>query len=169
MQAVISQHGGYISDYIGDAIVAVFTEGRHGTGTMNSAYMAVRAAVEMQKSLAGLREHSLNPNLQSLRMGIGINTGFLVEGDMGPRARLKYAVLGDTVNTAARIQDRSKEGRHTCILVSGQTYESVREDFDAVFFGNELLKGKSEPVAIWEITGSREAVAALDGSQAAPG
>lgn len=156
MQRIISEHDGYISDYVGDAIMAVFSEDRHGPGS--SSLLAVGAAERMQQDLARLRQTSKNPNLQGLRMGIGVNTGYLVEGDIGPRARLKYAVLGDVVNTAARIQDRSKEGRHTCILVSGATYEEVRSEFEATFFGDELLKGKSMPVPIWEVMGRRASV-----------
>lgn len=148
MQQVISRHGGYISDYIGDAIVAVFSEDGRGDAC---ALRGVRCAAEMQDALAELRRTSRNVHLQTVHMGIGLCTGELVEGDMGPAARLKYAVVGDTVNTAARIQDRSKEGRHTCILISQTTQDEVREEFEAVFFGDEMLKGKSASVAIWEI------------------
>lgn len=150
MQQVISRHGGYISDYIGDAIVAVFTDDDRGDGC---ALRGARCAADMQDALAELRRTSRNTHLQTVHMGIGLNTGELVEGDMGPAARLKYAVVGDTVNTAARIQDRSKEGRHTCILISQSTCDEVRGEFEVVFFGEEMLKGKSTSVAIWEISG----------------
>lgn len=154
MQRVIRRHNGYISDYIGDAILAVFTN--DDGESEECAVRGVRCALEMQAGLRRLRQTSANTQLQGLRMGIGLNTGALVEGDMGPTDRLKYAVIGDTVNTASRIQDRSKEGRHTCILIGASTKEDLGEQFETAFFGEEMLKGKTAPVPIWELVEREE-------------
>lgn len=160
MQRVIRHHRGYISDYIGDAILAVFAEEETLSTSASSARRAVRCALEMQDALAELRRVSANVALRELRMGIGVNTGYLVEGDVGPAARLKYAVIGDTVNTAARIQDRSKEGKHTCILISATTREDVQNEVEVAFFGDEMLRGKSAQVSIWEVVGYKPAAPA---------
>ncbi|MBM3464310.1 MAG: HAMP domain-containing protein [Armatimonadetes bacterium] len=149
-------HHGDISDYIGDAILAVF----HSTDEANSSQFAVRAAMQMQSDLDALRQRTGNPHLAGLRMGIGINTGVAVEGNIGAEDRMKFTVVGDTINVASRIQDRSKESKHTCVLVSQETFDELGQEFDADFMGNEMLKGKATPVGIWEIIGVREAAAA---------
>ncbi|MEW6278224.1 MAG: adenylate/guanylate cyclase domain-containing protein [Candidatus Eremiobacterota bacterium] len=145
---VIEQHHGDINEYIGDAILAVF-KGRA------PALLAVSAALEMRSCLARLRESSTNPEVGSLRQGIGIHLGTVVEGTIGTSERVKHAVVGDTVNLAARIQDRSRDGKHTQILVSQQVYAEVLGEFDCAYFGEEQFKGKSRPVAVWELIGRR--------------
>jgi class 3 adenylate cyclase len=147
MIEVIHKHNGDINDYIGDAILAVFHEDEH---PHTSALHAVKCAFDMQSALDMLHQRSGNPNVQGLRMGIGIHTGVLVEGNMGTADRLKHAVIGDTVNSASRIQDRSRDGKYSCILMSTESYEDVKDFIKAEFFGNEHLKGKAEPVPIWE-------------------
>ena len=138
----IRENGGDINEFIGDAILAVF----------ESADASVRAARAMNQALLELHKETDLPELKALRQGIGLHTGELVEGNIGERGgRLKRAVIGDTVNLAARIQDRSREGRHTCIFLSGATKALLTEEFDLELFGNEEFKGKSEPVEVWEV------------------
>lgn len=142
MSRAIREEGGDINEFIGDAILAVF----------ESADASVRAARAMNTALLLLHEETDLPELKKLRQGIGLHTGDLVEGNIGERdGRLKRAVIGDTVNLAARIQDRSREGRHTCIFLSGTTRALLTEEFDLELFGNEDFKGKSEPVEVWEV------------------
>ncbi len=146
MIGILHAHGGDVSDYLGDAILAVFHEDLEPSGLR-----AVRAALRMQEALEGLSTSSTNPHVRQLRMGIGIHTGEAVEGNIGSAERLKHAVVGDTVNLGARIQDRSRDGRHTCVLVSQATHRQLGDQVETVFFGNERLKGKTEPVPVWEV------------------
>jgi len=146
MIEVLHAHGGDVSDYLGDAILAVFHE-----GPVPSGLRAVRAALRMQEGLDALRSRSDNPHIRTLQMGIGIHTGEAVEGNIGSAERLKHAVVGDTVNLGARIQDRSRDGRHTSILISGATRQDLGDRVETVFFGDERFKGKAEPVAVWEV------------------
>lgn len=146
MIAVLHSNGGDISDYLGDAILAVFHDGEESSGLR-----AVRTALQMLSALEALRLESRNPQVRKLRMGIGIHTGDAVEGNIGSEERLKHAVVGDTVNIGARVQDRSRDGRHTCILITETTRQEVGEEIPLAFFGNEVLKGKSAPVPIWEV------------------
>lgn len=146
MIPVLHSNGGDISDYLGDAILAVFHDGEEPSGLR-----AVRTALQMLETLEDLRTESRNPHIRELKMGIGLHTGDAVEGNIGSEERLKYAVVGDTVNIGARVQDRSRDGRHSCILLTESTRQEVGERIPLAFFGNEVLKGKSDPIPIWEV------------------
>lgn len=142
MSRAIRLNHGDINEYIGDAILAVF----------ESPDDAVRAALAMTEELVALRQDSSIRALAQLSQGIGLNTGPLVEGNIGEEGeRLKRAVVGDTVNLAARIQDRSRDGSHTFIFLSQQTKDKLTLPIDLVHFGDEIFKGKAEPVPVWEI------------------
>ena len=148
MTRCIGDNGGDINEYIGDAILAVFpcAEGERG------ALEAVRAAWDMQKALAALKTRTKNEEVKKLVMGIGIHVGDVVEGNIGSFDRVKYGVVGDTVNLAARIQDRSREGKFTCIFVSEEVHGDLDGEFHAVSLGEFAFKGKTTPVSVWEIT-----------------
>lgn len=142
MTKVILEHGGDINEYIGDAILAVFSEPKD----------AVAAAVAMQRALAEIRKTTDDEDMKTLRMGIGLHVGECVLGNIGTLERVKFGVVGDTVNLAARIQDRSRDGKHTCILVS----DALRSETERAGFGYELvgdlaMKGKAEPVRVFEV------------------
>lgn len=146
MIRVLHSLGGDVSDYLGDAILAIFHDGEEP-----STLRAVQAALRMQQELELLRARSANPHMRDLRMGIGIHTGEVVEGNIGTAERLKYAVVGDTVNVGARVQDRSRDGRHTCILISEAARQVVADRIELSFFGEERLKGKTALVTLWEV------------------
>lgn len=147
MTRVVLENNGSIYEYIGDAILAVFRD-KDG---VNGAEHAVRAALAMHRELHEYQNSSQHPEVRAMRQGIGLNTGLLVDGNIGMEARAKRAVIGDVVNLAARIQDRSRDGKHTDILVSESTYELTRTKFAFEFFGNEQFKGKSQPEPVWEV------------------
>lgn len=146
MTEVVLQHGGDVNEFIGDAILAVF-RGPKG------AEQAVDAALAMNIELVELQKITTNQHLKEMRQGIGINTGELVAGNIGTAERKKGAVVGDTVNLAARIQDRSRNGKHTCILVSDDTRNDLPHRLKTELFGDEEFKGKSQPVRVWEVLG----------------
>lgn len=142
MSKAIRLNGGDINEYIGDAILAVF----------ESPDDAVKASIAMTEELVELRKDRSIEALADLAQGIGLHTGPLVEGNIGEKnKRLKRAVVGDTVNLAARIQDRSREGSHSCIFISQDTKDRLKEPVDLVHFGDESFKGKAEPVPVWEV------------------
>lgn len=147
MTQAITKRGGDINEYIGDAVLAVFRcDGENG------ALAAVHAAWDMQDALRTLKQNTKNDEVRKLNMGIGIHVGDIVEGNIGSRERVKYGVVGDTVNLAARIQDRSRDGKHTCIFVSDDVREALDDSFRAESLGELVFKGKAKPVTVWEIT-----------------
>lgn len=142
MTRAIRLQGGDINEYIGDAILAVF----------ETPDAAVRAARDMGKELSRLHANAEVEELKGLGQGIGLHTGPIVEGNIGEKnARLKRAVVGDTVNLAARIQDRSREGKFTCIFLSGDSKDKLTEEVPLEFFGDERFKGKAELIPVWEV------------------
>lgn len=142
MSRAIRLNGGDINEYIGDAILAVF----------ESPDKAVEASIAMNNELLELRKDKSIEALAGLAQGIGLHTGPLVEGNIGEEnRRLKRAVVGDTVNLAARIQDRSRDGSHSCIFLSQDTKDRLTGSYDLVHFGDESFKGKAEPVPVWEV------------------
>jgi class 3 adenylate cyclase len=142
MSKAIRLKNGDINEYIGDAILAVFENPDD----------SVRAAIAMTEALEELRKDTSIEALADLAQGIGLHTGPLVEGNIGEEnKRLKRAVVGDTVNLAARIQDRSRDGQHSCIFLSQQTKDKLTLEVDLVHFGDEEFKGKAEPIPVWEV------------------
>ena len=141
MTATILRHGGDINEYIGDAILAVFAD----------AASAVDAAVAMQRELTVLTKTTDNEDVRALRMGIGVHVGEVIEGNIGTNERVKFGVVGDTVNLAARIQDRSRDGKFTCIFVSEAVEREVRARHALELVGDLVMKGKAVPVQVFEV------------------
>jgi len=165
MTEIIDAHGGDVNEYIGDAILADFEDRPEAPG----AQRAVTAALAMVAALEALRGQNLHPELKSLRQGLGLHTGEIVKGEVGAAHRSKFALIGDTVNLAARIQDRSRDGKHTGILLSDDSNQDV-QGFQVALFGDESFKGKTGLTRVWEIVGPAGAAAPHPAAgDAAPG
>ena len=146
MVEVILNHHGLLDKYIGDAIMAVF-----GTPfpTPLDANNAVSAAGDMIVKLRELNADRIKKNRIPLRMGIGINTGEVITGNIGSPKRMDYTVIGDTVNLSSRAEGLTKQ-YGVDIIVSEMTYDSIC--FEA--FMRELdfvqVKGRAKPISIYE-------------------
>jgi adenylate cyclase len=147
MVDIITGYGGFVVDFLGDSVFAVFgaplTESGH-------ARRAVSCALEMQLARHRLnRENQLIDHLP-LEIGIGLNTGVCVVGNMGSMQRIKYGVVGHAVNLAARLESFSVGGQ---VLISERTYEELK---DVVVAGGPFEahgKGLEAPLNIWEVQG----------------
>ena len=170
MTEIIDGCGGDVNEYIGDAILADFEDRNGAPGALR----AVQASMLMVAALEDLRQQNLHPELKTLRQGLGLHTGEIVKGEVGAAHRSKFALIGDTVNLAARIQDRSRDGKHTGILLSDDSRKDVA-GFEVALFGDESFKGKTGQTRVWEIVGPEpvaphppEANDAAPGGETAP-
>ncbi|MEK8017410.1 MAG: DAHL domain-containing protein [Candidatus Parabeggiatoa sp.] len=121
MTTIIESENGVVDKFIGDGIMAIFTE--HETG--DHALRAVRAGIEMQKTLLELRQQWMDskPMFSNLSIRIGINTGKVVAGNIGSETRMDYTVVGDNVNVASRIEGFCEPGK---VFISASTYQEVK-------------------------------------------
>ena len=145
MTDVVMKYGGSVDNFIGDALMAVFGV---PITKPDDAARAVACAIEMQNSLASVNAEIDRRNLPDLAMGVGLSTGEVVAGNIGSESRLKYSVIGSTVNLAARIEGIASGGQ---IFASESTYNEVR---DIVRTDGHLavqLKGLNHPAIIHDI------------------
>ncbi|HAQ21844.1 MAG TPA: adenylate/guanylate cyclase domain-containing response regulator [Prolixibacteraceae bacterium] len=141
VKEIIAQ-GGYIDKFIGDAIMAVFRGDYHLDRAID-ACLAVRAKINNLPSLNEIV--TFIP-----KVSIGINSGELISGNIGSATlrRLDYTVIGDTVNTAQRLQSAASPGQ---ILINETSYEKVKESFNCLKVGEVSLKNKTGQVTIYEV------------------
>jgi len=148
MSDAVIDHGGTLVDYLGDGLYAVFGA---PIETVDHADRAVAAAREMVTTRladlnAWLRAEGLG---DGFRMGIGLNSGRVMSGTTGTDRRMEYAVLGDTVNTGARIQDLTKETGRS-ILVADQTKTNMTGPAEGLAFVDEFeVRGKQSRIKLW--------------------
>jgi len=141
VKEIIAQ-GGYVDKFIGDAIMAVFRGNYHLDRAMDAS-LAVRAEIDKLPSFS--ETVSFIP-----KVSMGINTGEMISGNIGSASlkRLDYTVIGDTVNTAQRLQTAAGPGQ---IFISEQAYEKVKESFNCTKVGEITLKNKTKPIIIYEV------------------
>lgn len=147
MTDIILRHRGNVNKYLGDGIMAIFGAPR---GDPNHASLACFAALDSQSELATRREQWKAEGQPEIRARIGINSGWLVVGNMGSQARMEYTVMGDTVNLASRLEGANKF-YETLILLGPRTYELAARDIEAREIDRMRVKGKKEPVVVFEL------------------
>lgn len=133
---------GYIDKFIGDAVMAVFRGEYHLDRAIDAA-LGIRNKVNNLPEMEG--EGKFQP-----KVSIGIKSGEMISGNIGSATlkRLDYTVIGDTVNTAARLQDAAKENQ---IIITQECYEQVKESFQCKKVGEINLKNKAKPLTIYEV------------------
>ena len=147
MADVITDYHGTIDEFIGDAILVIF-----GAPILreDDALRAVACAIDMQRAMAGVNAQLAQRGLPKLEMGIGINTGEVVVGNIGSLKRAKYGVVGSHVNLTARIESYTVGGQ---VLTTESTLDAAGA---AVLIGKQMkmsAKGFAEPLSIYEIEG----------------
>jgi class 3 adenylate cyclase len=142
--------GGFVNKFGGDSLLAVF--GTPLNPKPDHAACAIRSALDMRHALSEFNQAQVRLQRPTLRIGIGIATGPVVVGNVGGKGRLEYTVIGDTVNLASRLQDKTKE-LGVDILLNAEAYLSAREsitpnakELDAI-----LIRGKQDPVKIYQL------------------
>jgi adenylate cyclase len=138
---IIAQNG-YVDKFIGDAVMAVF-RGEYHLDRAVEASLSIRNNIK--KLSAETTVHNFLP-----QVSIGINSGEVISGNIGSASlrRLDYTVIGDTVNTAQRLQSKAHPAQ---ILISAASYEKIKESFNCAPVGEIILKNKKEPLEAYEV------------------
>jgi adenylate cyclase len=148
MTEQVFKHDGLLDKYIGDAIMAVYGAPIHRP---DHALLACQTALDMMRELRVLQEQWKQENRPTMRIGIGINTGPMIVGNMGSVNRFDYTVIGDAVNLGSRIEHLNKD-YGTQILISEFTHQQAREHLRAVREVDETqVRGREQPVRLYEL------------------
>lgn len=149
MTEVILLHQGTLDKYEGDAIMAFWGA---PLPLADHAKHACLAALENQKKLEEFRQECTKQNLPPLHVRIGINSGDVIAGNMGSENRFDYTIMGDNVNLASRLEGINKQ-YGTDIMISEYTYEQIKDLFVCRELDQIRVKGKEQPVRIYELIG----------------
>ncbi len=147
MVAVIQKYGGTVIEFLGDGIFTVFGAPKD---LPDHAMRAVKCAVEMQMSLREINEWNLANDYPTLEMGIGINTGNAVVGNIGSEKKMKYGCMGSTVNITVRLESLTVGGQ---IFITDNTKQQLTEELLVVSEGSFLPKGSPSELKYYEIDG----------------
>jgi adenylate cyclase len=139
----VLKHEGMVNKFGGDSVMAVWNV---PVACEGHALLATKAAVNVQRAIGELQEKETS--IAKMGFGIGINTGKAVAGNMGAEDRLEYSVIGDIVNTAARIANAAPAGK---IWIGVNTYAQVKDYVRVEPLGSLSIRGKREPIEAYEV------------------
>ena len=140
MVSIIVKNGGHVNKFIGDGILAVFSDTDPGAKPGDHALRTTRCAAEMVETVVG-----------DFRTGAGFHSGEVVIGNVGSSDKMEFTVLGDTVNVAARLESLNKDQR-TRLLMSAEAREMLGGAIDTIYLGSVPVKGKSEKMRLYTVT-----------------
>jgi adenylate cyclase len=149
MTNVVFKYDGTLDKYMGDAVMAFYGA---PLDQPDHPHRACRSALDMMEELKGLNEKWIRQGKPPLDIGIGINTGMMMVGNMGSEQRFDYTVMGDAVNLGSRLEGANKNYQ-TNILISESTYERVKGAFVCMELDSVRVKGKLRPVRIFQLMG----------------
>ncbi len=150
MTNVVFEHEGTLDKFVGDAIMALWGA---PVGQPDHAERACRCALDMIKKLKELQEKWTAEGKYAIDIGIGINTGDMVVGNMGAEGKkMDYTVIGDNVNLGARLEGLTRQYNNH-IIISEFTYEKVKQVVQVNELGSVTVKGKQKPVVIYDLVG----------------
>jgi len=145
---VIHDHKGTIDKYIGDAIMAFWGAPVH---TDKHAYLGVKAGLDVIKSLKAINDSFKLKNWPAVDLGIGLNTGPMVVGNMGSQFRIAYTVMGDTVNLGSRLEGLTKQ--YGVKMIVSESTKAAAPEFAYRELDRVRVKGKNKPITIYEPVG----------------
>jgi adenylate cyclase len=151
MVEVVFRHDGTLDKFIGDAVMAFWGA---PLSQDDHARKAVLCAVEMIEELGKLQQKWRAEGKKIIEIGIGINTGEMVVGNMGSKDKMEYTIIGDNVNLGSRLEGLNKEYK-TRIIISSVTYEAVKDLVEVERLGDVKVKGKEKSVEIFTVTGRK--------------
>jgi len=166
MSEAILRHGGTLASFLGDGFMAVFGAPLPQDDHADRALASAREIVE--ERLPRFNAELQAEGFPGFNMGIGLNSGPFMSGNVGSEQRLQYTVIGDTINTASRIEGLTKGSGHIMFLADSTREALVNPPDDLVYVDEFDIRGRQSRVKLWSIAG-RPAEAAEPGSaEAAP-
>jgi adenylate cyclase len=146
----VFRHRGTVDKFVGDMVMALFGA---PLDDADHADHAVQAALEMIAELQKLNQGwKAQGRFAELDIGVGVNTGIMIAGNIGSDAIMSYTVIGDAVNLGSRLESLNKQ-YGTRIIISDATRRALKGRYLYRPLGDVVVKGKSEPVGIFEVTG----------------
>jgi adenylate cyclase len=153
MTTIVIDEGGTLDKYIGDAVMAEFGA---PIPYPDHALRGCRAALRMTQEVERLQAKWTAEGKEPFRIGLGVNTGNMVVGNLGSEQLFDYTVIGDEVNLGARLESLNKDYQTTThIIISDATHEAAREAIETRELGEVKVKGKTRPVVIYELLALR--------------
>ena len=150
MTQALFHYKGTFDKFIGDAIMAYFGA---PMSYPDDVLRSIKAAKDMQKSFAALRESWIAAGFTDLGLGIGLSTGEVIFGNVGAKNVMNYTIIGDTVNVAQRLEQLALTGQ---ILLSDSTYQMVKDQVIVSKLPPQNLKGKQAPLIPYLLEGIKE-------------
>lgn len=147
MVEVIARHQGVLDKFMGDGLMAVFGAPHDQP---DHARRAVKTALAMQEALHALNVKRAKRGEEPISIGIGVNTGAAIAGNLGALQRMEFTVVGDAVNLAAKLEDEAGKGQ---ILLGPETYRLVRDVVEAESLGPVAVKGYEGVREVWRLKG----------------
>jgi len=154
MTDIVFKYDGTLDKYMGDAVMAIYGA---PLDQPDHPIRACNSALDMMQRLKKLNEKWIKEGKKPLDIGIGINTGMMMVGNMGSDQRFDYTVMGDAVNLGSRLEGANKNYQ-TNILLSEFTHERVQDQFVCMELDSVRVKGKMLPVKIFQLAGKKEDV-----------
>lgn len=147
MVEIVFRHKGTVDKFVGDMVMALFGA---PLDDPDHAEHAVQAAIDMVKELGELNRGWVARGMTPLDIGVGINSGDMIAGNIGSSSIMSYTVIGDNVNLGSRLESLNKDYK-TRIIMSDATRTRLRNSYDTHPLGDVKVKGKTRAVAIYEI------------------
>ncbi len=146
----VQNHGGTVDKFLGDGMLAVFGAPEP---LADHASRAIEATIEIRRAMSAVNERREKQSLGTLKIGVAVHSGPVVAGCIGSGARLEFTIIGDTVNTASRLEGATKD-KNTDVLISGETARRLGEQSGSqelsilTSLGDIPIRGREEPLAV---------------------
>ncbi len=151
MSEIVKSHNGTVNQFVGDEVFAAFGA---PVSYPDNETNAVYCGIDMMKNLSKLDDKYRSKFKREIQMGIGIHCGEVITGNLGSEDRIEYAVTGDTVNTAKRIETLTKEHPNS-ILISDCLYQKTKNIIDVKAWEPINVKGKKDKILVYEILNTK--------------
>jgi adenylate cyclase len=153
---IVTANGGVVDKFEGDALLSFFGILPQPLAPKQAAYQACRAAVAILENVEQLNARRVAQGHPPFTTGLGLNTGLVTAGGLGASDRLNYTIIGDTVNTTARLQSFSRDFGTSGIVIGESTYTALEElaaHFQFEPLGAQAFKGKRDELQVYRLVG----------------